>query len=288
MSFLYLFILVLVSGMVTVIVKFYNKRNEGAGNASGLYNILFPVGAAITYFIAYSSELAFEPRVLIYSLLYGFFYTLFTIGMSGSIRVGISSITALVKQTALVGVSIWGFFFFSVPVTVNAVIGVSLIFVSLCLCLIEKGKKTVKKDFRLPFYLSLIAMGNIGCPITHKYLLIHFEGKHGYMMLFFAVLFASAFSMLSSLKGSKKGWGKITVSSGFLPILAGVCSAMAGIMQTILINKGVSTSVIYPTFAVGGLMVTLIFSIFAFNERLRTAQWYGIAVGAVALVLLNI
>ena len=114
MSFLYLFILVLVSGMVTVIVKFYNKRNEGVGNASGLYNILFPVGAAITYFIAYFSELAFEPRVLIYSLLYGFFYTLFTIGMSGSIRVGISSITALVKQTALVGVSIWGFFFFSV------------------------------------------------------------------------------------------------------------------------------------------------------------------------------
>ena len=45
MSFLYLFILVLVSGMVTVIVKFYNKRNEGVGNASGLYNILFAVGA---------------------------------------------------------------------------------------------------------------------------------------------------------------------------------------------------------------------------------------------------
>ena len=48
MSFLYLFLLVFVSGMVTVIVKFYNKRNEGAGNASGLYNILFPVGAGAT------------------------------------------------------------------------------------------------------------------------------------------------------------------------------------------------------------------------------------------------
>ena len=63
---------------------------------------------------------------------------------------------------------------------------------------------------------------------------------------------------------------------------------MTGIMQTILLNMDMSTSIIYPTLAVGGLIVTLVFSVFAFKERLRPAQWCGIAVGCIALVMLNI
>ena len=63
---------------------------------------------------------------------------------------------------------------------------------------------------------------------------------------------------------------------------------MTGIMQTILLNMDMSTSIIYPTLAVGGLTVTLVFSVLAFKERLRPAQWCGIAVGCVALVLLNV
>ena len=292
MSYLYLLILVVSSGMITVAAKFFNNRNGSLEGASGIYNILYPLGAAITYGIAYFSDFAFEPGVLLYSLLYGAFYTLFTIGITGSIRFGVSSITALVKQTALVGVSVWGFVFFAVPVTVNAVIGVILIVVALCLCLVEKSKteKTGKhkKDLRLPLYLLLIALGNIGCPLTHKYLLIRYEGNHGYMMLFFAVLISASISTAFSLRGTKENWGRIALSSGFLPIFSGASSAVTGIMQTLLLNMDISTSIIYPTLAVGGLTVTLVFSVFAFKERLRPAQWCGIAVGCVALVLLNV
>lgn len=292
MSYLYLLILVIASGMITVIAKFYNNKNSTLEGSSGIYNMLYPMGVAITYGIVYFSNFDFEPGVLLYSLLYGSFYTLFTIGLIGSIKFGISSITALVKQTALVGVSVWGFVFFAAPVTVNAVIGVILIVVALCLCLIEKSKakkdKERKKDLRLPLYLLLIAVGNIGCPLTHKYLLIRYNGNHGYMMLFFAVLISALILTALSLGNTKSNWKKIALSSGYLPIFSGVCSAITGIMQTILLNMSMSTSIIYPTLAVGGLTVTLVFSVFAFKERLRPAQWCGIAVGCVALVLLNI
>lgn len=292
MSYLYLLILVVASGMITVVAKFYTGKNSSFEGASGIYNVLYPIGAAITYGIAYFSDFAFEPGVLLYSLMYGAFYTLFTVGITGSIRYGVSSITALVKQTALVGVSVWGFIFFAVPVTVNAVLGVILIIVALCLCLVEKRKAKEeggrKKDLRLPLYLLLIALGNIGCPLSHKYLLLRYDGKHGYMMLFFAVLISASISTALSLRGTKKNWGKLALSSGYLPLLSGASSAVTGIMQTILLNMGMSTSIIYPTLAVGGLTVTLIFSVFAFKEKLRPAQWCGIAVGCIALVLLNI
>ena len=292
MSYLYLLILVLFSGMVTVIAKFYNIKNAQLEGSSSAYNMIYPIGAALAYGVAYLTDPGFEPGVLLYSLSYGLFYTLFTIGITGAIRSGSSSITALVKQTALVGTSVWGFFFFSVPVTVNAVIGMLLIVASLCLCLIEKKKQGAdashKKDLRLPLYLLLIAAGNIGCPVTHKYLLMRYDGKHGYMMLFFGVLLSAIISTARALKGKQKIPKKLVLSSGHLPIFAGASSAMTGIMQTILLNMNMSTSVLYPTLAVGGLIVTLIFSIFSFKERLRPAQWCGIAVGCAALVLLNL
>ena len=292
MSYLYLLILVFASGMITVVAKLYNNKNGAVEGASGIYNILYPLGAAMTYGIFYFSSFAFEPGVLLYSLLYGSFYTLFTIGISGAIKLGISSITALVKQTALVGVSVWGFIFFAAPVTVSAVAGVVLIVVALCLCLVEKNKAKAnfdrKKDLRLPLYLLLIAIGNIGCPLSHKYLLIRYDGEHGHMMLFFAVLMTTSIMIASSLGGTKKNWKRIALSSGYLPIFSGISSAMTGVMQTFLLNMDMSTSIIYPTLAVGGLTVTLLFSVFAFKERLRPAQWCGIAVGCVALVLLNV
>ena len=291
MSYLYLVILVFFSGMITVVAKLYNNKNTALEGATGIYNILYPLGVAMTYGVVYFSNFVFETGVLFYSLLYGAFYTLFTIGLTGSIKFGVSSITALVKQTALVGVSIWGFIFFAAPVTVNAVIGVILIIAALCLCLIEKNnaKNTGgKKDLRLPLCLSLIAVGNIGCPVTHKYLLIRYEGDYGYMMLFFALLISTSILILCSLRDTKKNWKRIALSSGCLPVFAGISGAMTGIMQTILLNMDMSTSVIYPTLAVGGLTVTLVFSVFVFKERLRPVQWCGIAVGCVALVMLNI
>ena len=284
--------LVFFSGMVTVIAKLYNNKNKAFEGSSSIYNILYPMGVAITYGALYFSDFAFEPGVLLYSLSYGAFYTLFTIGLTGAIKLGVSSITALVKQTALVGVSVWGFIFFGAPVTVSAVIGVILIIVALCLCLVETNKvkedNKRKKDFRLPIYLLLIAVGNIGCPLTHKYLLIRYEGKHGYMMLFFAVLISTSVLTVCSLKGTKTHWKKIALSTGYLPAFAGFCGAMTGTMQTILLNLDMSTSIIYPTLAVGGLMVTLVFSVFAFKERLRAVQWCGIALGCIALVMLNV
>jgi drug/metabolite transporter (DMT)-like permease len=47
-------------------------------------------------------------------------------------------------------------------------------------------------------------------------------------------------------------------------------------------------SVIFPGIAVGGFMLTTAFSVIVYRERLRKEQWVGLAIGAVALVFLNL
>ena len=83
MSYLYLLILVLFSGMVTVIAKLYNIKNAQLEGSSSAYNMIYPIGAALAYGAAYLTDPGFEPGVLLYSLSYGLFYTLFTIGITG-------------------------------------------------------------------------------------------------------------------------------------------------------------------------------------------------------------
>ena len=49
-----------------------------------------------------------------------------------------------------------------------------------------------------------------------------------------------------------------------------------------------SPSLIYPVVSVGGLAVVTIFSLFVFKEKMYPKQWFGVAIGAVAVVLLSI
>lgn len=49
-----------------------------------------------------------------------------------------------------------------------------------------------------------------------------------------------------------------------------------------------SPSLIYPVLGVGGLAVVTIFSLLVFKEKMRWWQWIGVAVGAVAVLLLSI
>jgi drug/metabolite transporter (DMT)-like permease len=56
----------------------------------------------------------------------------------------------------------------------------------------------------------------------------------------------------------------------------------------LLASTPLSPNVIYPTVAVGCLVINSIASAFVFKEKLAWWQWVGILVGAVAVTLLSI
>ena len=56
----------------------------------------------------------------------------------------------------------------------------------------------------------------------------------------------------------------------------------------LLMASDMSESVFFPAIAVGGLMLTVLFSTFFYKEKLSRREWLGILVGAVAIALLNL
>ena len=62
-------------------------------------------------------------------------------------------------------------------------------------------------------------------------------------------------------------------------------------MQPILIilaTSPISPSLIYPSLAIGSLMVNIVFSAFVFKEKMRWWQWVGVGIGALATGILSL
>jgi drug/metabolite transporter (DMT)-like permease len=72
----------------------------------------------------------------------------------------------------------------------------------------------------------------------------------------------------------------------YFPVLAGVFNALQHVVIIYLVNTPLSPSLIYPSTAVGGLIVTTIVSTIVFKEKMRWWQWMGVALGATAIAVL--
>jgi drug/metabolite transporter (DMT)-like permease len=289
MNFIFLFLAMSLSAMITVGGRLYNTKNAGRDNVSMLYSVLTPASAAVTWLILWISDFSFDIRVLPYAMLYGVCYTLFTVGMLEALKVGSTSLTALIKQIALVGVSFWGFIFWDTPFTLTGGIGIVLIIASLSLCLLTKEEK--KEEHNLPkwiLFALMITLGNAGCSITQRYQQDAFNYEHKNMLMFFGVLFSAMFCLLLSLRENKSSWKSALKHTWMFPAIAGGSSAVCNVFILLMVKNKFSPVILYPGIAVGGLMLTVIISLVFFGEKLRPMQIAGLIVGAVALVLLNL
>lgn len=289
MAYIYLLIAMTFSALLTVVSRIYNNKCRGIENVSALFSLVVSFSAAVSWFVLWCTDFTFDLRVLPYSLLYGVAYTLFTVGMLGAIKTGSTSLTALIKQVALVGVSFWGFAFWDTPITALAITGIVLLILSLFLCLITKEAKNDSYDLhKWLLCAGMITVGNAGASIIQRYQQMAFDYKHKYMFMFFGLLSAFLFCALTALCEDKKNWSRVLKSAWAFPAMAGAATALANVFILLLVNSDMSPAILYPGVAVGGLMITTVISFVFFRERLRPLQWVGLAVGAVSLVLLNL
>ena len=277
------------SATTTVGGRLYNARVQKYENVSGLYTTLVPCFGALGWLCIWITDLSFDIRVIPYSLLYGLFYLSFTVGMLCALKYGSTSLTGLVKQISLVGVSIWGFAFWATPFSYVAIIGIILTVAALVLCLLKREEGSDNYDVRRwMLYITLVAVGNAGCSITQRYqqIAFNYEYKNGFM--FFAILFTALVCLLFAVNGKKNNWDSAIREAWWCPAITGLSGAFSNVFIFLMIRDNMSSSVIYPGIAVGGLMITTLISYSFFKERLRPLQWVGLAVGAAALVLLNL
>lgn len=288
MPYFYLISSVLFTASLSVCAAFFDRSVTDGRDHTPLYNLILLSVAFVLWGIFYGFDFSFEPGVLLFSTGFGICYATGTVGIALSVRYGPVSLTSLMLQTSMACSTIWGFFFWDdTDVTVIAVIGLILVVISLVLCL--SGKKDEKK-FTAKWFLpgAMAFCGNAGCVIFQKSEQLRYEGRHGSMLMFFSMILSLAVCAVMFVRSEKRDEGKLFRRVWYLPVISSVANVLLNLFVIRLAQTTLSPTVIYPVIAAGGLAVATLASVLIFRERLSRVQWIGVAVGASAIVLLNL
>lgn len=288
MDYLYLIASVLFNSSAGILGGYYNRKNEGRRDTTAIYNLIQLASVFIGWVLIFLTDISFEIRVLPYALLFAAAFTGVMIGQLNALKTGPIALTSLMVQLSLIGTTVWGFFFWDSPVTVFVILGLILVALSLVLCLCSGKKEEHKISLRWLFWVGLAFVSNAVCSITQRTQQMAFDGKHGSMLMVFATFFSLICCLVLYLRSDRSDSKVIFKSSWYFPSAAGFCNALLNLFIILLATSSISPSLVYPANSVGVLMITTLFSLFAFREKLSKRQWIGILLGAVATALLSI
>ena len=130
-------------------------------------------------------------------------------------------------------------------------------------------------------------IANAVAAIANKTFILTYGEEYNNSMMFFSLLFATIICFIIFMVSNKTNVKTAFKRSWYVPFVSGLCNGVhntfVGLMAVLL-----PSGVVYPVIAIGGLAVSIVAALFIFKEKLERVQWIGIALGAVAVLLLNL
>lgn len=291
MPYFYLVASVFFIASSSIFGSIFNRKNEGKKDPTPLFNLLLTFVALIGWWVIYALDFSFNPASLIYSVIFAVGYAVADIGIILALATGPVSLTSLILQLSLIGATIWGFLFWGETPTWLTWVGLALVVVAIALCLFApSGNGSDKKPitFKWIIFAAMAFFGNVTCTVAQKTHQMDFGGEHGNMMMAFAMVISLLIFIAVYLFSDKRDTREIIKKSWCFPAAAGACNLLLNLFIIFLAATELPPSLIYPVISVGGIMITSLFSAFFLREKLYVWQWFGIGVGAVAIVALSV
>ena len=288
MPYFYLVSSVFMSASSSIFGKIFNKKNDEKRVSTIFYNFLLMISVFIGWGILYIIDFSFDANVLWYSILFAICYTACNLGIINALKYGPAMLTSLFISLSLILTTLWGFVFWDAKVTLPVIIGLLLVACAIVLCLYTKGKDDKSVSWKWLLYVALAFFGNAGCSIVQRTQQVQHNGQHGNMLMLFAIGFCALAYLIIYLKSNREDTPTMLKTSWWIPVCAGICNVILNVFVMLMAVTDLSPSLIYPVIGVGGLAVVTIFSLLVFKEKMRWWQWVGVAVGAVAVILLSI
>lgn len=264
-------------------MKRYDKKLGGRG----LYTwvAMLSLCAALFFTLTAGGKIAFEPALLVYSVVFAVSYAAATAGNAAALRYGSLSLTTLVISYSLMIPTVYGMLFLHEMPSIWMLIGLVLLVLSLFLIHYKKGEQGITKKWLLFAIISFI--GNGMCSTTQKIQQLAFSGAYKNEFMIYALLVlaisAGTMSVVTGKKETvsevKKGW--------HLAAIFGVANGCLNLFVMIL-GERMPISIMFPLISAGQILVACIISHFVYQERLTGQQLVGVALGVLSVVFFNL
>lgn len=273
-----------------VLCGFYSRRTAKSKDPMALFSFVELCAVFLFWAVMFIFAPEFNLAVLPYSLAFAAFFAMGKVGYVFAVKEGSLVLTSMILQSSLILVSVWGMLFWGAEFTLRIGIGLILVAVALVLCLYKGKEKDGEKknlSFKWLFFALVSFLGNAGCTITQKTQQLNFSGKYGNMLMVFASMFSVLVGLTLYLKSNKADTKTLLKNNLYLPVLSGAGNGLLNLFVMLLAVSALSPTLVYPTIAVGGLILTALISLICFKEKLKWWQWLGVVVGIIATATLS-
>lgn len=268
----------------SVLRKQYNKKVE---NGIFCFNTISSFFAMLFFLIpSFLGGFVFDTGILIYSVLFAFAYLTCTVTLHLAILWGPFGITSLISSFSIVIPAVFAIIFLKEKITAAVIIGLVMLLASLFLSN-SNGLSAEKVSVKWIIVMVLAFFSNGMCSVVQNLQLIKFEHNFKNEFMFFALLFVViVLGVLTFLKD--RTYLKESIKKGIFSAAAcGICNGATNLL--VMLSLAVMpSSVFFPVLSAGGVICSFFFSLFIYKEILSKKQTFGVILGIVAIILLNV
>ena len=279
-------LIVIIFGMTLqqVARKAYNIRVTGGVYSFSAASALV---AALLFVAVSGGSFQFSSKAFLYALAFAIAYSVAMVFTLLAITEGPLALTSLIISYSLIIPTFYGLLFLNEPVGIWLLIGIFLLLLSLFL--INWEKKGEKKTITLKWgiFALLAFAGNGACSTIQKVQQIDCSGRYKNEFMMIALTISAVVMFLIALPIEKKQLAG-NLKQGFLwYFLCGLGNGAVNLFVLVLSLK-MPASVMFPLISAGGIVATVFISLFVYKEKLSIQQKFGVALGTLAIVALNL
>ncbi len=288
-SVFFLLIAIISSAAMTVVLKIFREQK---GNRYGILLGNYLTCVLLSFLMMPDKSIAFKAdgTTLLCGLIGGVVFVAGLVGMQSSTRRNGAILTSAFSKLGLIVPLLISVLFFGEKIRMLQIPGIVMVLVAFFLISFDSDSedaKTGEKTRIYPILLLLVLLFVGGGDAMAK--IFDQLGERSQDGNYFLILFVTAAVLVLILLFIEKGRsGKPFLWKEFA---AGVLVGIPNYFSSALLLKalnGLPAFLVYPCFSAGTVFIVTLIATLFFKERPGVKTWIGLALIAVALVLLNI
>lgn len=266
-------------------IKKYNSKHDKGGS---VFTAIVSLFSMIFFLITDKGGLDFRLSILPYGIISGICYctaSLATFVALGCGPFGISKL--LLSYTGIFSIS-YGLFFRHETPGIFALIGIALMLVSIYFNRSPKKENEQKASFKWAacIILTIICSGMFGVLQKLQQDVFNNEVNNEFMIISLGIS-AIALFIVGFIKDGKNTL-YIFKNGATYASVAGLSNGLTNFINIIVNGMPINFSTLSPLRTGLGMIITFLISTFVFKEKLLKRQIFGVLLGTLALILINL
>jgi drug/metabolite transporter (DMT)-like permease len=277
-----------IASVKNILVKGLSGLSFKTREFFGIQALIFGAGSIVLLSVSLFNFSGISLFTLLLSLAYGtmligaqWFYVL-------ALTKGKTAVCATIYSFGFVIPTLSGWLFWGEELSVFAIIGIIIVFPVLIISgtgKSDEGKEKGGKEYIIYLIIAMLCSGGLGIVQKVQQSSKYVGETSTFILLSFILgLIVSLIFFFTKKKGEG---GKITKKSAGISALVGVCYSVCNLINTSLAGT-MDSAIFFPAINIGSIVISMIFGMIIYKEKLNIRDIAVLCLGAVAIALVNL